>query len=144
MTHGRWMAIWQNSWEKAVRDHPTADRGKLHGNLYRAMVETYGECPPRPDEPKPPWWGRLLLRVVRGKLKKRLEAKMDGKASKIPKWALALIAGAVALPAVLDLALADGTINAQEWIAIGNAFVVAAWAKFSNPEKKLSPKPSLK
>jgi hypothetical protein len=147
VTRDRWMQIERLQWEKARREHPNADMAALSRSVRQAMVKTHGPPPPKPSkpsEPKPPWWARIALRILSGKLEKALEGKMDGRASSIPKWALALIAGVAAIGGTVQAALTDNAISAQEWVAIANAFVVAAWAKFSNPEKKLSPKPTVK
>ena len=68
----------------------------------------------------------------------------DGKASPIPVVALALIWGALAGLGVAELCLEDGVIYAREWVSISYAFLVGAGAKYSNPEKIISPKPSVK
>ncbi|MCP4900208.1 MAG: hypothetical protein GY906_24820 [bacterium] len=144
MTYERWMQIDRLQWEKLRKANPTANMRRMRKNLTVAMVRTHGPRPSKPKEAKPPWWGRLLLRVVRPKVERALEEKMDGKASKVPKWALALVAGVAACGGILQAAMGSDGIDAQEWVAIANAFVVAAWAKFSNPEKVVSPKPSVK
>ncbi len=137
MTHARWKQIERLQLEKAIKDNPTGNRRRLLKNLHKAMVVTHGECPREPG--KPPLKVRLGLWFVRKKLEKMI---MDGKKSGIPKWALALAFGAAASYSVVDMALAVPPITGQEWLAIGNAVLVAAYAKFSNPEKKLSHKPS--
>ncbi len=138
MTHARWQQIDKLQWAKARKEHPTADMLKLRRKVTKAMIATHGPCPPKPG--KPPLKVRLGLWFVR----KKLEDLMDGKKSGIPKWILALAFGAVSAYGVVDLALADGAISLQEGLAIGNAVIVAAIAKFSNPEKKLSHLPSVK
>jgi hypothetical protein len=142
MTYERWQDIAKASLTAAIRQHPGAETGALMRKVNAKMVEVYGPCPPEP--PKPPWWARIALRVLRGKAERALEEKMDGKASKLPKWTLALVAGVAAIGGTVQAALTDNAISAQEWVAIANAFVVAAWAKFSNPEKVVSPKPTVK
>ncbi len=62
--------------------------------------------------------------------------------SQIPKWGLALIFGLIAIGGAVQSAFGDGRIDAGEWVAIVNAFMAAAWAKYSNPEKVVSPKPT--
>jgi len=72
------------------------------------------------------------------------EVLMNGKASPVPIWALALVWGALAALPVAELAFGDDVISGREWIGIAYAFLVAAVAKLSNPEKVISPKPSVK
>lgn len=138
MTYERWKQIERLQWDKVVKDNPTANRRRLQKQLRKAMVLTHGPCPPKPG--KPP----LKVRLGLWYLRKKLEDKMDGKKSSIPKWVLAVAFGAASAYGVLDLALADGAISLKEGFAIGNAVLVAALAKFSNPEKKLSPLPTVK
>jgi hypothetical protein len=138
MTHDRWMQIDRLQWAKVRKENPTANMRRLRRRLTKAMIATHGPCPPKPG--KPPLKVRLGLWFVR----KKLEDLMDGKKSSIPKWVLALAFGAASAYGVLDLALADGAISLQEGFAIGNAVIVAALGKFSNPEKKLSHLPSVK
>ena len=114
-------------------------RENIWKNVTRAMIATHGECPPKPRD-KPP----LKIRMGLWFLKRKLEDKMDGKKSSIPKWILALAFGLASAYGVFDLALADGAIDLKEGFAIGNAILVAALGKFSNPEKKLSHLPSVK
>lgn len=139
MTHDRWKQIERLQWEKILKDNPTANRRRLQKKLHEAMVLTHGPCPREPG--KPPLKVKLGLWFVRKKLEKMI---MDGKKSGIPKWLLAAAFGLTSAYGVFDLAYADGAISLQEGFAIGNAVVVAAIAKFSNPEKKLSHKPSVK
>jgi len=140
MTYERWKQIERLQWDKVVNANPTANRRRLQKNLHKAMVKTHGECPPKPRT-KPPLKVRLGLWFVRKKLEKMI---MDGKKSGIPKWLLAAGFGLTAAYGVFDLAYADGVIDLKEGFAIGNAVLVAALGKFSNPEKKLSPLPSVK
>lgn len=139
MTYARWQQIDKLQWEKARKEQPTGDLLKLRRKVTKAMVATHGKCPPKPGS-KPPLKVRLGLWFV----KRKLEDKMDGKKSSIPKWVLALAFGLTAAYSTFDLAWADKTIDLGEGLAIANAVIVAAIAKFSNPEKKLSPKPSVK
>ncbi len=142
--HDHWMRVDGLQWAKIRKEQPTANMRRLRQRLTAAMELKHGPCPPKPgDPPRPPWYIRLALKFLSKKLEKKLEAKMDGKASKVPKGVLALVAGVGAIGGILQLAMPDG-ISAGEWMAIGNAFIVAAWAKFSNPEKVVSPKPSVK
>ena len=139
MTHDRWKQIERLQWEKALKDNPTANRRRLQKKLRKAMIATHGPCPREPG--KPPLKVKLGLWFVRKKLEKMI---MDGKKSGIPKWLLAVGFGLTAAYGVFDLAYADGVIDLKEGFAIGNAVLVAALGKFSNPEKKLSPLPSVK
>lgn len=139
MTYQRWKQIERLQLEKALKDNPTANRRRLLKSLRKAMIATHGPCPREPG--KPPLATRLALWGIRKKLEKMI---MDGKKSSIPKWLLAVGFGLAASYTVVDLALADGSISLKEGLAIGNAVVVAAIAKFSNPEKKLSHLPSVK
>ncbi len=139
--HDHWMRLWRLHFAAARKKYPTEDLERLQRLVTRAMVASYGKCPPKPKkDPKPPLKVRIGLWFVR----RKLEDLMDGKKSRIPKWILALAFGLAASYSVFDLALADGTISLQEWVAIGNAVIVAALGKFSNPEKKLSHLPSVK
>jgi len=137
MTYQRWKQIERLQLEKALRDNPTANRSRLLKKLRKAMIATHGPCPREPG--KLPVKTKLGLWFVR----KKLEDKMDGKKSGIPKWVLALAFGLTAAYSTFDLAWADKTIDLGEGLAIANAVIVAAIAKFSNPEKKLSHKPSV-
>ena len=139
MTYQRWKQIERLQLEKALKDNPTANRRRLLKNLRKAMIATHGPCPREPG--KPPVATRIALWGIRKKLEKMI---MDGKKSGIPKWILAAAFGLTSAYGVFDLAFADGAISLKEGFAIGNAVVVAAIAKFSNPEKKLSHKPSVK
>ena len=134
---------WDVEFDKK-RLHLQNDRGMparaAWERAHRLMRRAHG---PRPRVKKPPWKTRIALWAVRKKLEK-LEGNMDGKKSSIPKWALALGFGLIAAYSVFDMALEVPPITGQEWLAIGNAVAVAAYAKFSNPEKKLSVKPSVK
>jgi hypothetical protein len=123
-----------------IRLHLQNDRGLEPREAWeRARILTRRELGERPS-------GLSITKKVglwfaRRKLEK---AMMDGKASPLPKWVLALGFGLLACYGVADLALADGVIEAREWLAIGNAFIGAALGKFSNPEKLVSPKPTIK
>jgi hypothetical protein len=72
------------------------------------------------------------------------EDYMNGKASPIPVWALALIFATLGGLGAAELSLEDQVITAREWVSIAYAFIVAGVAKWSNPEKLVSPKPTLK
>ena len=72
------------------------------------------------------------------------EVNMNGQAAPIPVWGLALIWGALAGLGAAELCLGDEVISAKEWVSIAYAFMVGAVAKYSNPEKFLSPKPTVK
>lgn len=139
MTYDRWKQIERLQLDKALKDNPTANRRRIVKKLRKAMIATHGPCPPKPGG-KPPLKVRLGLWFIR----KKLEDKMDGKKSGIPKWLLALAFGLTAAYSTFDLAWADKTIDLGEGLAIANAVIVAAIAKFSNPEKKLSHHPSAK
>ncbi len=137
---------WDKEFEKK-RLHLQNDRGMpARAAWERArllMKRAHGPRPrvkkPRPRVKKPPWKTRIALWAVRRKLEGMI---MDGKKSKIPKWLLALGFGLAATGAMINLAMADGSLSWGEAFAIGNAVLVAAAGKFSNPEKKLSHKPS--
>ena len=130
---------WDKEFDKK-RLHLQNDRGMpARAAWERARLLMKRAHGPRPRVKKLPLKTRIALWMVR----KKLEEKMDGKKSSIPKWVLALAFGLAASYAVMDLALVDGAISLREGLAIGNAILVAAYAKFSNPEKKLSPKPSV-
>lgn len=140
MTYDRWKQIERLQWEKVLKANPTMNRRRLQRDLRNGMILTHGKCPPKPRT-KPSLKIRLGLWFLKKKLEKML---MDGKKSSIPKWLLAAGFGLAASYGMIDMALAEPPITFREWFAIGNAVVVAAFAKYSNPEKKLSPLPSVK
>lgn len=142
MTHDRWMAIWKTSWAKARREHPTTDLQELHTRLWRAMEKRYGPCP-KAEVPKPSLLWRIGIRIFQGKLKGRLEERMNGKASKLPKWALGLIWGLGSAVTTFQT-VAGGGVTAEEWAGVAGVFLTTFVAKYSNPEKLISPKPSVK
>jgi len=56
----------------------------------------------------------------------------------VKKLVLSAVYGVGSAYGALQVALADGSIATNEWSAILGAFFIAAWGKFSNPEKVLS------
>ena len=48
MNHARWMQIDRLQWAKARKEFPTADLERLRRKVTKAMVATYGKCPPKP------------------------------------------------------------------------------------------------
>jgi hypothetical protein len=84
------------------------------------------------------------LRYGRRPRRRVQEVLMNGQASPIPVWALALIWGALGGLGAAELCLADDVITTREGVSIAYAFLVAAVAKWSNPEKVVSPKPTVK
>ena len=131
---------WDEEFDKK-RLHLQNDRGmQARAAWERAHLLMKRAHGPRPRVKKPPLKTRIALWAAR----RKLEDMMDGKKSSIPMWALALGAGAIAAYGVIDLAMVDGTISWREGFAIGNAVLVAAAAKFSNNEKIISPKASVK
>jgi hypothetical protein len=67
--------------------------------------------------------------------------------SAIPPWAIAVGFGVFMALNVLKAAVGDGggwaDVNLSEWIGVAIGFLGGAWAKFSNPEKVLSHKPTI-
>ena len=131
-----WDAIFTNT-----RLHLQNDRGINPREAWRrARLLTEKHHGPRPEEVKLP----LKVRLALWWLERKVEDKMDGKKSSVPKWILAIVFGLASAYGVFELAMADGAISVKEGFAIGNAILVAAFGKFSNPEKKISHLPSLR
>ncbi len=131
---------WDKKFEKEML-HQTADLGVVASRAFEnARILTQKREGPRPEEIKLP----LKIRIGLWWLERKLEGKMDGKKSSVPKWILAAVFGLASAYGVFELAMADGALSVKEGFAIGNAILIAALGKFSNPEKKLSHLPSVK
>ena len=128
----------QDKWDRTRQEFwnglPThLDHKKRQKEAIRLTVKSRGRRPKGP-----PVHIRVGLWVA-----KRKVASLMGKKSGIPKILLAGVFGLLASYSVVDMALAEPPITGQEWLAIANAALVAALAKFSNPEKMISHKPSV-
>ena len=123
VTHDEWKAKFNE-----IRLHLQNDRGvPAREATLRARVITgrrHGKQPPGlPLKARVAlWWlGRKLKGV------KPMEVSMLWK-----KVIVALLFGIGAVSATLNLALADGVMSGQDWMAVVTAFVGAAWGKFSS------------
>lgn len=88
---------------------------------------------------------RELTELRHGHRPRRVkEVFMNGKASPVPSWVLAIVFAVLAGLGAAELALADDVISNKEWISIAIATLGMGVAKYSNPEKVFSPRPTVK
>ncbi len=127
----KWDRMRQETWNGLPKhlDHRQRQR-----EATRSMVKHHGRRPSGLP---------LHIRLGLWYAKRKVDSLMNGQRSRIPKLVLAGVFGLLASYSVIDMALAVPPITGQEWLAIGNAALVAAFAKFSNPEKALSHKPTV-
>ncbi len=113
---------------------------RLRMSEVRRLMEERGY-----SEQRAQFRARELTELRYGRRPRRIrEVVMNGKASPLPVWALALIFAVLGGLGAAELCLEDGIITAKEAISIAYAFLVAGVAKYSNPEKLISPKPTVK
>lgn len=131
MTHERWKQIERLQWDKALRENPTAKFSnktfrKLQKNLRRSMVLTHGPCPPAPKALG------LKQNVTLWYLKRKLAAiEKESNMGLLKKIGVSLGYGLLAALPAYNLAAAGG-MTSEEWGAVGAAFVMAMWGKFSS------------
>lgn len=130
MTREEWDQVWLATYDRFYNAGHSHERSRVMAN--DLISHQYGPRPasgpgvePAPMAPKLPFFERIALSLVLGRIKKALEGNPMGQ-----RIVTSIVFGLGAAYAVVQASGWPHDVNG--WVAVAGAFVVAFWGKFSS------------
>ena len=144
MTREKWDEEWLREFNAVYRHG--VELARARETAFAVTIRKYGERPKEPKEANEPRLS-LLTRIAVSLARRRIESAVRGLPPlqvggvMVKNIVLAVVYGVGASYLVVQAALADSVVSGGEWSAILGAFIAAAWGKFSQPDRPVSPTP---